>query len=63
MGRKSFWDREHKCVDGRALRHDPQPDDPYLQTDIGECEKCGGKGCDFLDETIWDRAIERDVTP
>ena len=34
-----------RCVDGRAMRHDPQPDDPYLETDIGECEDCGGEGC------------------
>jgi len=40
-----------QCVDGRAMRHDPQPDDPHLQTDIGECEECGGKGCDETDES------------
>ena len=28
------------------MRHDPQPDDPGLETDIGKCEECGGKGCD-----------------
>ena len=35
-----------RCVDGRTMRHDPQPDDPYLETDRGECEACGGKGCE-----------------
>ena len=34
-----------RCVDGRLMRHDPQPDDPYLETDVGKCEECGGKGC------------------
>ncbi len=27
--------------EGRILRHDPFPDDPYLETDIGECPGCG----------------------
>jgi len=27
------------------MRHGPQPDDPYLETDIGQCEDYGGKGC------------------
>ena len=35
----------YQCIDGRAMRHDPQPDDPYLQTDIGACEVCDGEGC------------------
>ena len=34
-----------RCVDGRLMRHDPQHDDPDLETDIGECPDCGGKGC------------------
>jgi hypothetical protein len=29
-----------RCVDGRVMRHDPQPDDPYLETDIGKCPGC-----------------------
>ena len=37
-----------RCIDGRTFRHDPQHDDPGLETDIGECEECGGKGCDLL---------------
>ena len=34
-----------RCIDGRLMRHDPQNDDPYLETDIGKCHDCGGKGC------------------
>lgn len=34
-----------RCEDGRLMRHDPQPDDPYLETDIGKCPECDGKGC------------------
>ena len=34
-----------RCVDGRLYRHDPQPDDPDLETDIGQCPECAGKGC------------------
>lgn len=45
MSRKPFWDRPHRCVDGRIMRHDPQPDDPGLETDIGECDACEGEGC------------------
>lgn len=37
--------RNTRCVDGRTMRHDPQPDDPGLETDIGQCEECDGKGC------------------
>ena len=33
------------CVGGRLMRHDPQFDDPELETDIGECPDCGGEGC------------------
>lgn len=33
------------CVDGRLCRHDPQPDDPDLMTDRGECPDCSGEGC------------------
>lgn len=28
------------------MRHDPQFDDPELETDVGPCEECDGKGCD-----------------
>jgi hypothetical protein len=34
-----------RCVDGRLMRHDPQQDDPDLETDIGECPDCSGAGC------------------
>ncbi len=34
-----------RCVDGRLFRHDPQHDDPYLETDVGECPDCSGGGC------------------
>ena len=37
-----------RCVDGRTMRHDPQPDDPSLETDIGECPSCCGAGCETL---------------
>lgn len=40
--------REVRCIDGRAMRHDPQPDDPYLETDVGVCEKCDGEGCEAV---------------
>ena len=33
------------CCNGRLMRHDPQPDDPELQTDVGECPDCSGGGC------------------
>ena len=34
-----------RCVDGRLFRHDPQYDDPDLETDVGQCEDCSGDGC------------------
>lgn len=37
---------ETRCIDGRLYRHDPQHDDPYLETDIGKCPECEGSGCD-----------------
>lgn len=41
---------------GRVIRHDPQHDDPYLETDIGKCPECEGKGCEttsvYLDRII-----------
>lgn len=36
----------YRCVEGRKMRHDPQFDDPELETDVGPCEECDGKGCD-----------------
>lgn len=37
-----------RCIDGHTFRHDPQHDDPHLETDIGECSECDGAGCDRL---------------
>lgn len=34
-----------RCVEGRLWRHDPQYDDPDLETDVGRCAECNGKGC------------------
>ncbi len=42
--RKTAFHRT-RCVDGRLMRHDPQYDDPDLETDIGTCPKCEGEGC------------------
>ena len=39
-----------RCDDGRLMRHDPQPDDPNLETELGKCPDCGGEGCDVLAE-------------
>jgi len=36
---------DFRCFGGRLLRHDPQLDDPYLETDTGECPDCSGDGC------------------
>lgn len=35
-----------RCLEGRLWRHDPQHDDPYLETDVGQCPECDGEGCD-----------------
>ena len=40
--------RNTRCIDGRTFRHDPQHDDPGLETDIGQCAECEGKGCALL---------------
>jgi len=45
MSRRSRELASTRCVDGRLMRHDPMPDDPYLETDIGKCPECEGKGC------------------
>jgi hypothetical protein len=29
-----------RCLDGRLFRHDPQWDDPDLETDVGACAGC-----------------------
>jgi hypothetical protein len=42
--------RPTRCVEGRLFRHDPQHDDPDLETDVGACPECNGKGCDCEDD-------------
>ena len=37
-----------RCVEGRIYRHDPQHDDPDLETDIGQCPECEGRGCEQI---------------
>jgi hypothetical protein len=39
-----------RCIEGRFYRHEPRPDDPDLETDVGECPECEGEGCRELDE-------------
>ena len=34
-----------RCVEGCLYRHDPQADDPDLETAIGQCPDCSGAGC------------------
>ena len=34
-----------RCIDGYLWRHDPQHDDPYLETKLGKCPDCDGTGC------------------
>ncbi|MDE2097118.1 MAG: hypothetical protein KGL39_07720 [Patescibacteria group bacterium] len=52
-----------RCVEGRLLRHDRQLDDPDLETDIGVCPECEGRGrnCDDCGashaEETWDIPI------
>jgi hypothetical protein len=41
-----------RCVGGRIMRHDPQFDDPELETDIGECPDCSGDGCGECGEAV-----------
>ena len=41
-----------RCIEGRLFRHDPQWDDPDLETDIGACPDCSGDGCDDSDEPV-----------
>lgn len=38
-----------RCVGGRLMRHDPQFDDPDLETDVGECPECAGEGFNCAD--------------
>lgn len=34
-----------RCIDGRLFRHQPFPDDPYYEHDVGQCSECQGEGC------------------
>jgi hypothetical protein len=35
-----------RCIDGRLLKHQPFPNDPDFERDVGECPQCSGHGCD-----------------
>jgi hypothetical protein len=48
------------CVEGRLMRHDPQPDDPELMTDIGQCEDCSGDGCGDENEPVYKGHMRHD---
>ncbi len=50
---------QYRCEDGRRMRHDPMPDDPYLETDCGRCPDCAGEGCTPLPE----RPVPADARP
>ncbi len=39
-----------RCFEGRLWRHDPQHDDPDLETDIGQCPECEGKDCQAMSD-------------
>ena len=41
-----------RCVEGRLMRHDPQFDDPDLETDRGVCPECDGLGCDKIKNVV-----------
>lgn len=43
---------EFRCVEGRLMRHDPQPDDPELEVDCGLCPDCSGDGCGDEGEAV-----------
>ena len=34
-----------RCIEGKVYRHDPQHDDPDLETCLGTCPDCSGDGC------------------
>lgn len=40
---------EIRCFQGSLWRHDPQPDDPELETRVGDCLHCDGLGCEEID--------------
>lgn len=41
-----------RCDGGTLYRHDPCPDDPYFEMEIGQCPKCGGRGCERRPDTV-----------
>lgn len=43
---------DFRCIEGRLWRHDPQPDDPNLETDVGKCPDCSGDGCGDEGEAV-----------
>ena len=53
-------DGRFSCVSGRLMRHDPQPDDPYLETDMGECPDCSGGGCGDYGEPVEKRGYSNE---
>lgn len=46
-----------RCFEGRLMRHDPQWDDPDLETDIGRCPDCSGDGCGDDGEPVEKRGM------
>ena len=46
---------EIRCVEGRSMRHDPQHDDPDLETDMGRCPVCEGGNCHVDMDALADR--------
>jgi hypothetical protein len=48
-----------RCFKGDLWRHDPQADDPELETHLGRCPDCDGLGCDEIDRRA---GAARDVT-
>lgn len=47
----------YRCVEGRKMRHDPQFEDPDLETDVGVCEDCEGEGCEQDAEAAYSRIL------
>jgi hypothetical protein len=44
------------------MRHDPQPDDPSLETDMGRCEECGGAGCESETDAALRKSVSDEMT-
>ena len=45
MGNAKQLGNRFRCEDGNLMRHNPQHDDPELETNVGQCPECRGKGC------------------